>query len=146
MTSIFVRVTISATLIYGLTTGCASGNSPGKSVAAPAVTGEQLEDQPGKPIEVKLQEMVPGLLVTRSGGGISLQIRNASSFDNSNAPLFVVDEAPFEPGPGGVLTGIDPYSIASIQVLKGTEAGLYGIRGMNGVIVITTKRAPRRKG
>lgn len=146
MLSISARATISATLICGITAGCATGNSPGKPVVDPAVTGDQLQSQPGKPIETILQEMVPGLVVTRSGGGIALQIRNASSFDNSNDPLFVVDDSPFEPGPGGALTGVDPYSIASIRVLKGADAGLYGIRGMNGVIVITTKRAAKLKG
>jgi TonB-dependent SusC/RagA subfamily outer membrane receptor len=47
---------------------------------------------------------------------------------------------PFRPGPDGALTGINPHDIESIRVLKGAEAGLYGIEGANGVIVITMKR------
>jgi iron complex outermembrane receptor protein len=92
-----------------------------------------------------LQAKVSGVTVKRTNdGGIALQIRGASSFDGSDAPLFLVDDMPMEPGPGGALTGVDPYSIESIKVLKGAEAGIYGIRGMNGVIVITTKKPGTR--
>lgn len=110
------------------------------------VTAEDIEKRPNEPIERVIQDKVPGLVVTRApDGGIALRIRGASSFDGSDAaPLYVVDDMPIEPGPGGALTGIDPYSIESIKVLKGAEAGIYGIRGFNGVIVITTKRPGKR--
>jgi TonB-dependent SusC/RagA subfamily outer membrane receptor len=60
--------------------------------------------------------------------------------------LYVVDGVPIQPGPGGSLVGIDPYDIESIEVLKDpADTALYGMRGANGVIVVKTKRALRRK-
>jgi TonB-dependent SusC/RagA subfamily outer membrane receptor len=89
---------------------------------------------------------VPGLLVTRAqDGGIALQVRGSSSFKGDDTPpLYVLNGLPFQPGPGGALTGINPHDIESIKVLKGAEAGLYGIEGANGVIVITTKQPGKR--
>jgi TonB-dependent SusC/RagA subfamily outer membrane receptor len=52
-----------------------------------------------------------------------------------------------EPGAGGVLSGINPHDIESIRVIKDpAELGIYGMRGANGVILITTKRpgGPRK--
>jgi TonB-dependent SusC/RagA subfamily outer membrane receptor len=58
----------------------------------------------------------------------------------------VLDGVPITPGPGGSLTGIDPYDIESIKVLKDpADTAMYGMRGANGVIIITTKRAMRRQ-
>lgn len=92
--------------------------------------------------------MEPGLLVTRTpDGGIAVQIRGASSFNSSNQPLYVIDDVPMEPGPSGALTGVNPYDIESIKVLKNpSDIGIYGMRGANGVIVITTKKPGRRRG
>jgi TonB-dependent SusC/RagA subfamily outer membrane receptor len=61
-----------------------------------------------------------------------------------DAPLYLVDGMPFQPGPAGVLDGIDPYNIESIKVLRGAEAAIYGIQGANGVIAIATKRAAKQ--
>ena len=75
------------------------------------------------------------------GGGIAVRIRGASSFNGSNEPLYVLDGFPMTPGPGGALTGINPYDIASIDVLKdAASTAIYGSRGANGVILIETKR------
>jgi TonB-dependent SusC/RagA subfamily outer membrane receptor len=110
------------------------------------VTAEDMERSGSEPIEKVLQAKVPGLLVSRtSDGNISVQIRGASSFYSGVRPLYVIDESPMEPGPGGVLTGINPYDIESIRVLKDpAETGIYGMRGANGVILITTKRPGKR--
>ena len=99
-----------------------------------------------EPIEKVLQEKVPGVLITRtSDGGIAVQIRGASSFYGSNQPLYVIDDMPMQPGPGGALTGVNPYDIESIQVLKSpADTGVYGMRGANGVIVIKTKKPGKR--
>jgi TonB-dependent SusC/RagA subfamily outer membrane receptor len=54
----------------------------------------------------------------------------------------VIDDVPFQPGPSGALTGINPYDIESIKVLTNpADVGIYGIQGANGVILIKTKRA-----
>ena len=59
----------------------------------------------------------------------------------NNEPLYIVDGSPFTPGANGTLTGLNPYDIASIKVLKeATDLAMYGVRGANGVIVIKTKQ------
>jgi TonB-linked SusC/RagA family outer membrane protein len=95
-------------------------------------------------------------------GSQNILIRGASSFQNNNQPLFVVDGVPVsnenfntleaQRGGGGydygsMINDLNPHDIASIDVLKGSAASaLYGSRGQNGVIMITTKsgRAGRR--
>jgi TonB-dependent SusC/RagA subfamily outer membrane receptor len=90
-----------------------------------------------------LQAKVPGILVTRTAdGGIAIQMRGISStFYGSTQPLYVVDGVAFRPGANGELIGINPYDIETIRVLKdASETAIYGIRGGNGVIEITTKK------
>ena len=71
-------------------------------------------------------------------------IRGAASVNGDNAPLYVIDGVPVEPGPNGDLTGLNPYDIESIKVLKdAASTTMYGVRGGNGVIVIKTKRPGR---
>lgn len=98
------------------------------------------------PIEVFLQRKAPGLIVTRTASGeIAVEVRNSSARGGeSTSPLFILNGAPFEPGPGGTLRGIDPSEIATLKVLRPAESGLYGMQGANGVVVITTKRARPR--
>jgi TonB-dependent SusC/RagA subfamily outer membrane receptor len=145
MITVQLRATLWMPTLFGLMTACASGGARPPAPERSTVTSEDLANNPQEPIERVLQAKVSGVTVKRTNdGGIALQIRGASSFDGSDAPLFLVDDMPMEPGPGGALTGVDPYSIESIKVLKGAEAGIYGIRGMNGVIVITTKKPGTR--
>jgi TonB-dependent SusC/RagA subfamily outer membrane receptor len=145
MTSSILRAALSVTVLVAPAMGCSSGGTRGTHPQTSTVTAKDIERNASEPIEKVLQAKVSGLLVTRAAdGSIALQIRGATSFDGSDAPLFVLDGLPMEPGPGGALTGVDPYNIQSIKVLKGAEAGIYGIRGFNGVIVITTKTAGKR--
>jgi TonB-dependent SusC/RagA subfamily outer membrane receptor len=131
-------------VVVGLASGCASSNTNTNHTlpAQPMVTAEDLERSGGEPIEKTLQAKVPGLIVSRTSDGyVSVQIRGPSSFYSSNRPLYVIDESPMEAGAGGVLSGINPYDIETIRVLKDpAELGIYGMRGANGVILITTKR------
>ena len=109
------------------------------------VLAEDVERSPGKPIEQILQDKVTGVVIRRNGEGeLTVQIRGGGSLSGNDAPLYILDELPYQPGPGGALTGIDPHSIETIRVLKGPEGVLYGSRGVNGVIIITTKKAGRR--
>ena len=107
-----------------------------------------------------IQGKVAGLQVTNNsgqpGGGATIRIRGASSVRSGNGPLFVVDGVPLEGGsgrpgiglpnigdsPGGnPLAFINPADIASIDVLKdASAAAIYGSRGANGVVLITTKK------
>ena len=84
----------------------------------------------------------PGVEVTRTtDGGVSVRIRGTTSIHGSNEPLYVLDGIEIEPGPGGSLAGINPYDIATIQVIADPAGeARYGVRGANGIIVINTKR------
>lgn len=126
-------------------TGCSAGSTQRQPSDRATVTSEDLRNA-NEPIEVTLQKKVPGLIVTRTAEGeIALEIRGGSSFRGTESPpLWILDGQPFEPGPNGALSGISPHSIESIKVLRSAEAGLYGIQGAHGVIVITTKSAARK--
>ncbi len=141
-----------ALLLAGFLTGCAHAGETGQGDVAdapepslpgePAVTAEDIERAPGKPIEELLMSRFPGVQVTRApDGGIAVRIRGTTSIHGSNEPLYVIDAFPIRPGPGGSLFGINPYDIESIEVLKdAASTTMYGVRGANGVIVITTKQ------
>jgi TonB-dependent SusC/RagA subfamily outer membrane receptor len=139
------RPLLSCTLLVGLVSACAhggagSGGKPadGRSI----VTSDDLQRSPGEPIENVLMSKVSGIVVTRApDGGIAIRIRGPVSLSGTNEPLYVVDGMVFQPGPEASLTGINPYDIASIEVLKDAAAtSMYGVRGANGVIVIKTKQ------
>lgn len=94
------------------------------------------------PIENLFAGRFPGVSVTRAdGGGLQIRIRGGSNtFYGSDEPLYVVDDTPLPSGSGGIVF-LNPYDIQKIEVLKNpADTGLYGIRGANGVIRITTKK------
>jgi TonB-dependent SusC/RagA subfamily outer membrane receptor len=130
--------------LLGLGSACAHRYQTTSPAAPPSsvVTAEDLDRQPGQPVEQALMGRFPGVTVTRtSDGGVSVRIRGTTSIRGSNEPLYVIDGIELQPGPGGSLTGINPHDIATIQVLKDpAETALYGVRGANGVIIIKTKR------
>jgi TonB-dependent SusC/RagA subfamily outer membrane receptor len=144
--SLLPRAALPVCVLVGLAAGCAPGAARRAPPGEPAVTAKDLEYR-GDPIEKVLQDKVPGLLVTRtSDGGVALQIRGPSSFMGSTEPLYVIDDVPVRPGPGGALMGVNPHDIESIRVLKDpADTGVYGVRGANGVIVVTTKRPPKKQ-
>jgi len=94
--------------------------------------------------ESMLQGQVSGLQVINSNndnpqGGAIVRIRGMSSLNGSNSPLVVVDGIPI--GDAGSLQNINPSNIKSIEVLKdASSTAIYGSRGANGVIMVTTKR------
>jgi TonB-dependent SusC/RagA subfamily outer membrane receptor len=142
---------LTISLLVALGSGCAAGPKPGQragadsTAAAPhpgTVTSADITRQATmEPIEKVLEGRFPGVTISRTAdGGIAVQIRGRNSFMGSNQPLYVVDGVPIEPGPQGSLSGINPYDIESIQVLKDPiDTTMYGARGANGVIVIKTK-------
>ena len=85
----------------------------------------------------------PGVTVTETGGGLRIVVRGgAVSFMAGNEPLYVVDGSPLPEGTGGIVY-LNPYDVESIEVLKNpSDIGVYGLRGSNGVIRITTIRPP----
>lgn len=138
-------------LLLGLLVGCSSGGgsnrpesepTPGADQSSPrTVTAEDIERDPGKPIEILLMERYPSVVVERRAGTIAIRIRGQTSIYGDNEPLYVIDGLSISPGPGGALQGINPYDIESIRVLKNaSDTAMYGLRGANGVIVIKTKQ------
>ena len=109
------------------------------------VTAEEMERTPGESIEKLLAGRVSGVRVSKTAdGGISVRIRGTTSINGNNEPLYVVDGIAIEPGPGGSLAGFGLNDIASIEVLKdAASTAMYGVRGANGVILITTKKPPQ---
>jgi TonB-dependent SusC/RagA subfamily outer membrane receptor len=145
MLTIIARVFLPCSLLVGVVAGCASAGARSGNPAPDSrsiVTSEDLERSPGEPIENILMSKVSGIVVTRaSDGGIAIRIRGGSSLSASNEPLYIINGIAFQPGPEGSLTGINPYDIASIEVLKDAAAtAMYGVRGANGVIVIKIKQ------
>lgn len=96
-------------------------------------------DQPVTQVSQTLQGRVAGVQVDNSaapGGQVKIRVRGSASINRSNDPLYVVDGIVRENG----LTGINPDDIQSMQVLKdASSTAIYGSRGSNGVILITTK-------
>ena len=92
-----------------------------------------------------LQGKVAGLQMSSPSGdpttGTEINIRGVSTISASSAPLIVIDGIP-----GGSLNSIAPEDVETIDVLKdGSAAAIYGTRGTNGVIIITTKKAKQGK-
>jgi len=111
--------------------------------AAPAgtLTAEDVRDRRVARAEELLTGRFAGVEVIQvPGGGISVRIRGATSVTLSTEPLFVVDGVPVNAEPGGALKWLAPQDIARIEVLKDIgSTAFYGVRGANGVILITTK-------
>lgn len=128
-------------IVAGLILACAHGRGAASPPSTSTVTSEEIAGQPAQSLEQMLAGRISGVTVTRaSGGGISVLIRGPSSFYLTGEPLYVVDDMPIEPGRGGTLSWLNPQDIASITVLKdAASTAIYGVRGANGVIVITTK-------
>lgn len=119
-------------------------SEPARSPAPTTISAAQIEQSPtGDPIEKQLMNRSPGVWVGKAeDGSIAVRIRGgSSSLHGNNEPLYILDGVPYQPGPGGSLSGINPYDIASIKVLKDpADITMYGSRGANGVILIKTKR------
>ena len=142
---------------YGTTTRRLSTGSTSQ------VTGEDITKQPVSNPILALQGRVPGLFITQSAGyagaNAAVVIRGQNSFTfNSASPLYVIDGVPFSSNPversaGGYsfnsvgfspLNTINPSDIESIDVLKDADAtAIYGSRGANGVILITTRKGKK---
>ncbi len=131
--------------------------------AVQKVNGEDVSRQRSSNFVTNLEGKVAGLTINQSntlGGSTNVVLRGYKSITGDNQPLYVVDGVPFNnantnstdqrTGRGGfdygnAVSDINPDDIESISVLKGAAASaLYGERGFNGVIMITTKKG--RKG
>ncbi len=110
-----------------------------------AVVGSQeIEDRPVTSVTSALEGNAPGVQVSNTvgapGSAPSITIRGYNSITGSSSPLYVVDGVPFS----GSIADLNPADIESMSVLKdAASSALYGNRGANGVILITTKRAKK---
>jgi TonB-linked SusC/RagA family outer membrane protein len=106
-----------------------------------SVSDKQFKDQPVKRVEDILQGRTAGVEVTTLSGmpgeGIKVRIRGTTSINKSSDPLYIVDGIVSSTG----LEGINPSDIQSVEVLKDASAtAIYGSRGANGVVLVTTRK------
>lgn len=123
--------------------------------AVGTIKGDVLQERPASSLNQGLSGRIAGVNVSsnsgRPGGRANIRIRGASSISVSNNPLYVID--------GVILNAVDlangstpidylnPNDIASIEVLKdASSTAIYGARGANGVILVTTKRGTSSGG
>jgi len=108
-----------------------------------SVSSESITRTPTTNAIEAIQGKVPGMDITRSSGqpgsGLNIRIRGNRSLTASNNPLFIVDGIQFSS-----IDDINPADIESIEVLRdASSTAIYGSRGANGVVLITTKQAAR---
>lgn len=106
-----------------------------------SISGQKLNEVPGVDVSRALQGRLAGVEMsqtsTKPGSGMQIRIRGTRSLNATNDPLIVLDGIPF----GGYLNDISPSEIKSVTVLKDASAtAIYGSRGANGVILITTNK------
>lgn len=109
--------------------------------SAEVIKSEKIQARPVANVTKALDGLVSGVQTTsgsgQPGSGVSVVVRGYGSINSSQNPLYVVDGVPYD----GNVVSINPNDIESMTVLKDASAGaLYGSRGANGVVMITTKR------
>ncbi|HCS74411.1 MAG TPA: SusC/RagA family protein [Clostridiales bacterium] len=109
--------------------------------AVSSVSTKQFKDQPVRNVQDILKGRSPGVEVTSlsgiPGGSVKVRVRGTTSLNKSSDPLYVVDGIVSSSG----LDGINPSDIQSLEVLKDASAtAIYGSRGSNGVILVTTRK------
>ncbi|MDR2627841.1 MAG: SusC/RagA family TonB-linked outer membrane protein, partial [Dysgonamonadaceae bacterium] len=129
--------------------------------------GDKVEEKPYLTMEQMLQGRTAGVQITQNtgapGGGMTFFVRGANSMSGDNQPLVVIDGYPVESGnvtislgaesnyPGhmegmNALSSLNPNDIESIEILKdASSTAIYGSRGANGVVMVTTKRGKAGK-
>ncbi len=112
--------------------------------AIASVSSKQFKDQPVKRMSDILQGRTSGVAVTNldgmPGGGVKIRVRGTTSINKSSDPLYVID---------GIVAGgldVNPADIQSVEVLKDASAtAIYGSRGANGVVLVTTRKGAEGK-
>ncbi len=130
------------------------------------IKGDELISGGATDVAHGLQGKIAGVQVNQSdgspGAGVSITVRGANSFTTSSQPLYIVDGVPYGTSPNGTPTSsangennqftsplsmINPNDIEKIEVLKDASAtAIYGSRGANGVVIITTKKGKESGG
>lgn len=119
------------------------------TTAQTSISSKEIEKTVNTTIEQAIQGRSAGVYVTQNsgqpGGGISVNIRGINSINGNTEPLYVIDGVQIQGGgsasSSNPLAGLNPSDIEDMQILQGPSAtAIYGSRGTNGVILITTKR------
>lgn len=142
-------------IAYGTTTKKYNTGSIG------TIKSAVIEKQPVANAMLTLQGRLAGVVVTQNtgmpGSRVNVQIRGRNSIQSGNEPLYVIDGVPFNSTPINLLSGseifyqnplnsIPPSDIESIDILKDADAtAIYGSRGANGVVLVTTKKGKTGK-
>jgi TonB-dependent starch-binding outer membrane protein SusC len=139
-----------ATLQEVVVTGYGEMKRGDLATAQVTVNSEQIQKTVNTTFDQALQGRTAGVFVTQNsgqpGGAVSVNIRGINTISGSNEPLYVIDgiqtqSSSIQTGSYNNLAGINPNDIESFEVLQGPAAtAIYGSRGTNGVIIITTKR------
>lgn len=129
-----------ALLLAGLA-GCGPAAPPETPAPEPDADPSVLERNELYQEAVTMEELLlgrlPGVDVRRVAGGLSILIRGQGSFSSGNEALIVIDGVQSD---GVRLAGINPDDVERVEVIKDGAAALYGVRGANGVLLITTRR------
>ncbi len=123
----------------------------GRSVASEGtgsvtvIDGDDLHGNPAPQLEGMLEGRVAGVQIIRlAGGGISVRIRGPGSIGGDTEPLYVVDGMLVHATAERGLYWLNPADIRRIEILKdASTTSMYGVRGANGVVLITTRRGTR---
>jgi TonB-linked SusC/RagA family outer membrane protein len=132
------------------------------TVATSTIRSKDISDAPVTTVDAALQGRAPGVLVSQQGGTpgapVRIQVRGTGSISSGTEPLYIVDGIYIFQELTGLgdgmtanavnpLTTINPDDVASIEILKDAAAtAIYGARGANGVIIITTKKGRKGQG
>jgi TonB-dependent SusC/RagA subfamily outer membrane receptor len=119
------------------------GTQPRRAVggAVSTITRKDIEKRQPHTVIDMIRSHVPGAQIIQTRDGFSIQLRGMTSIYGSNSALVVLDGLPLsEASAAAVLGAIRPEEVMQIDVLKDATASIYGVRGANGVVVITTRR------
>jgi TonB-linked SusC/RagA family outer membrane protein len=146
---------VATTLADLVVTGYGTDTRTNLSTSVASVSGAELQTTPVAGVDGAMQGRAAGVQVTQNAGnpgvGMTVRIRGAASISASNQPLYVIDGIPMlrddfsQLGVGGqdltATTGLNPDEVDKIDILKdASAAAIYGSRGSNGVVMISTKR------
>lgn len=122
-----------------------------------SISSEQIAEIPTPSVQNTLAGKAAGVQINQVNGkaesGIKIRVRGVATISSSQEPLYVIDGVPMinndetvNDSPINPLVGINPQDIESIQILKdASSAAIYGARGTNGVVLITTKKGKEGK-
>lgn len=164
-TRIDVKMAEDPKLIDEVVVNVGYGQAPRSSItgAIASIRAESMDGQQMLSIDQGLQGRISGVQISQSdaspGGGLSFLIRGSNSLIGGTEPLYVVDGFPIEGGnteieaptgngnpPQNLLNFLNPSDISSIEVLKdAASTAIYGAKGANGVVIITTKKGYARR-